>query len=170
MLFEPTDLFVSGNKGKKVFNLPEGQVMLMDHFFNKSESDDYYEKLLAQTPWREYQMPMYDKMVTAPRMIAWFEDAAGLENPVALPFTPELMNIRSRVEGQTQLRFNAVLLNLYRNGKDGVAWHSDKAGKSGPDPVIASVLLAKHGCLGSDIKRERTFRWLKFRCIMALFF
>lgn len=143
MLFEPTDLFVSGNKGKEVFNLPDGQVMLVDHFFNKSESDDYYEKLLAQTPWREYQMPMYDKMVTAPRMIAWFEDTTGLENPVASPFTPELMNIRSRVEGQTQLRFNAVLLNLYRNGKDGVAWHSDKTGKSGPDPVIASVTFGE---------------------------
>ncbi|UIR54813.1 alpha-ketoglutarate-dependent dioxygenase AlkB [Sphingobacterium sp. SRCM116780] len=32
-----------------------------------------------------------------------------------------------------------VLLNLYRNGKDRVAWHSDRIDTSGHNPVIASV-------------------------------
>ncbi len=142
-LFDQTELFVPGSKGKKIFELPDGEVVLMDHFFNKAESDHYYETLLAQTPWREYQMPMYDKVVTAPRMIAWFEDAAASNNPTVPAFTPELTAIRSRVEAETQLCFNAVLLNLYRNGKDGVAWHSDKTNKSGIDPVIASVTFGE---------------------------
>lgn len=143
MLFDQIELFVPGNQDKKIFDLPDAEVVLMDHFFNKSESDHYYETLLTQTPWREYQMPMYDKVVTAPRMIAWFEDAADPNNPVAPEFTPSLKAIRSRVEAETNLSFNAVLLNLYRNGKDGVSWHSDKTNKSGTDPVIASVTFGE---------------------------
>src|SRR5690606_37644779 len=94
--------------------------------------------------WREYQMPMYDRVVTAPRMVSWHEDKNKIG---ADPSTPELTNdlktIRSRVEQQVNLKFNAVLLNLYRSGKDGVAWHSDKTNKSGADPVIASVTFGE---------------------------
>jgi len=35
--------------------------------------------------------------------------------------------------------FNSVLLNLYRNGKDGVGWHSDRTENFGKNQVIASV-------------------------------
>ncbi len=142
-LFDQTELFALGKQGKMRFELPDAEVVLIDGFFNKSASDYYYQTLLAQTPWREYQMPMYDKVVTAPRMIAWFEDAADSKNPVAPELTLDLKSIRNRVEAQTQLRFNAVLLNLYRNGKDGVSWHSDKTDKSGIDPVIASVTFGE---------------------------
>ncbi|MFV5703083.1 alpha-ketoglutarate-dependent dioxygenase AlkB family protein [Flavobacterium sp. XS2P12] len=47
--------------------------------------------------------------------------------------------MRERVEKETQLKFNCVLLNLYRNGKDGVAWHSDREQNFGKDAIIASV-------------------------------
>ena len=91
----------------------------------KIEADNYYHTLLHNTPWHEYQMPMYDKIVTAPRMIAWYgeQDEVGESS---LPWTPELLELRSKVEKETGLEFNAVLLNFYRNGSDSVAWHSDK--------------------------------------------
>ena len=85
-------------------------------------------------------MEIYDKVVTAPRMIAWYEDKENVGADVNGPdWTPELLAIRKRVESETQLNFNSVLLNLYRNGKDGVSWHSDREGNSGKDPIIASV-------------------------------
>lgn len=143
-LFDETEIFASGTRGKKIFNLPDADVILIDNFFNKEESDYYYNALLTQTNWREYEMPMYDKVVTAPRMISWYED---IENPNRNFETPELTTdlkvIRNRVEAETNLKFNAVLLNLYRNGNDGVAWHSDKTNKSGPDPQIASVTFGE---------------------------
>jgi alkylated DNA repair dioxygenase AlkB len=143
-LFDATDIFTSGTAGKKIFDLPDADVMLIDNFFNKEESNYYYNALLTQTAWREYQMPMYDKVVTAPRMISWFEDK---DNAGADPATPELTkdlnDIRHRVEAETGLKFNAVLLNLYRNGKDGVAWHSDKTDKSGINPIIGSVTFGE---------------------------
>ncbi len=37
--------------------------------------------------------------------------------------------------------FNAVLLNLYRDGRDGMGWHADDEPELGADPAIASVSL-----------------------------
>lgn len=139
-LFNDTELFFSGNRGKKIFDLPDTELLLIDNFFTKEESDFYYTTLLHQTKWREYEMEIYDKVVTAPRMIAWYEDKENIGADANGPdWTPELLAIRKRVESETQLNFNSVLLNLYRNGKDGVSWHSDREGNSGKDPIIASV-------------------------------
>ena len=140
MLFEDTEIFTSGKRGKKIFDLPDTDLMLIDNFITKEEGDCYYNRFLNHTKWREYQMEIFDKTVTAPRMIAWYEDkdnaGADQEGP---DWTPELLEIRKKVEQETGLQFNAVLLNFYRNGKDGVAWHSDHTDKSGPNPIIASV-------------------------------
>jgi alkylated DNA repair dioxygenase AlkB len=142
-LFGDTEIFSSGTSGKRIFDLPDAELMLYDNFISKSDSDEYYRIFSETTPWREYEMPMYDKVVTAPRMICWYQDnpesAAG-EN---LGLTPELMKIRQLVEIETNEHFNAVLLNLYRDGNDGVAWHSDKEGKTGKNPIIASVTFGE---------------------------
>jgi len=143
MLFEDTEIFKTGTAGRQIFNLPDAEVMLIDNFFTKHESDYYYNALLSQTDWREYEMPMYDKIVTAPRMIAWFQDRQIDPAGTVPELTPDLKDIRNRVVAETNLQFNAVLLNLYRNGKDGVAWHSDKTNKLGNDPVIASVTFGE---------------------------
>lgn len=139
-LFNDTELFTTGSGGKKIFDLPDTELILIDNFFTKEESDHFYEKLLHQTKWRGYQMEIFDKTVTAPRMIAWYEDKDNVGADQNGPdWTYDLLTIRSRVEKETQLDFNSLLLNLYRNGKDGVGWHSDKENNTGKDPIIASV-------------------------------
>ncbi|WP_281225550.1 alpha-ketoglutarate-dependent dioxygenase AlkB [Flavobacterium aquiphilum] len=131
---------MSGTRGRKDFDLPDADVFLIDNFFNKEESDYYYQALLADTHWYEYEMPMYDKVVTAPRMVSWFEDKNNIEaGSNTQELTKDLRNIRQRVEAEIHVKFNAVLLSLYRNGQDSVAWHSDKTDKSGINPIIASV-------------------------------
>ena len=141
-LFNDIDLFNSGTEGKKTYDLPDLELMKLDAFIPKEEADRYYHTLLHNTPWHEYQMPMYDKVVTAPRMIAWYgeQNEAGESS---LPWTPELLELREKVEKGTGLSFNAVLLNLYRNGNDSVAWHSDKEHKIGKNPSIASVTFGQ---------------------------
>ena len=141
-LFNDTELFISGTGGKKVFDHPDLELMCLDNFIAKEEADAYYHTLLHTVPWRQYQMPMYDKVVTAPRMIAWYgkQEEAGES---ALPWTPELLALRAKVEKETGLKFNAVLLNLYRDGSDSVAWHSDKEHKIGQNPNIASVTFGQ---------------------------
>ena len=72
-------------------------------------------------------------------MIAWYKDTVGIDAENNNDWTPELLEIKNKVEQETQTAFNSVLLNLYRNGKDGVGWHSDRAESSGKNQVIASV-------------------------------
>jgi len=103
-LFNDIEIFMSGTGGKKIFELPDADVMLIDNFFNKEESDYYYETLLAQTKWREYEMAMYDKVVKAPRMISWFEDKNNVGVDPATPgLTNDLKIIRKRVETEIDL-------------------------------------------------------------------
>lgn len=54
-------------------------------------------------------------------------------------WNPVLVEIRSRLENDIDFPFNSVLLNLYRDGKDEIRWHSDKEDQLGEEPVIACV-------------------------------
>ncbi|MNK21275.1 hypothetical protein D3C87_395280 [compost metagenome] len=141
-LFNDTELFTVGSMPKKWHDLPDMELMQYDGFVPKEQADRYYTMLLENTPWRRYEMPMYDKIVTTPRMIAWYgePDETG---EGSLAWTPELLELRYMVESETGLRFNAVLLNLYRDGNDSVAWHSDKEHRIGRNPNIASVTFGQ---------------------------
>lgn len=139
MLFNDTEMFAQGTEVKKTFDLPDADLLLIDGFFTKEESDHYYNILLNNTVWCEYEMPMYDKTVKAPRMIAWYGDSNREEREPNSSWPAELLVIRDRVENETKMRFNGVLLNLYRDGKDSVAWHSDKTKSANKDMMIASV-------------------------------
>ncbi|MEL1255889.1 alpha-ketoglutarate-dependent dioxygenase AlkB [Flavobacterium sp. DGU38] len=142
-LFDDTEFFSSGTGGKKTFEVPDADLLLIDNFFSKEESDYYYNTLLSQTQWHEYEIPMYDKIVTAPRMVSWYRDNKLDEYKPNPNWPLELLTIRQRVENETHIRFNAVLLNLYRNGKDGVGWHSDKTVSSNKNMNIASVTFGE---------------------------
>lgn len=142
-LFNDTELFSSGSGGKKQFDVPDADLLLIDNFFSKEESDYYYTILLNQTHWHEYDMPMYDKIVTAPRMVSWYSEANLNKEKNNSDWPLELQAIRARVENETHIKFNAVLLNLYRNGKDGVGWHSDKTASSNKNMDIASVTFGE---------------------------
>ncbi|MFD1772127.1 alpha-ketoglutarate-dependent dioxygenase AlkB family protein [Sphingobacterium suaedae] len=141
-LFKDTELFTTGVSARKTIEMPDMELMLYEGFIPKEEADYYYTTLLHATPWRQYQMPMYDKVVTAPRMIAWYgeKEYAGED---ALSWTPELIALRKKIEQETGIAFNAVLLNLYRNGSDSVAWHTDKEHRTGRNPNIASVTFGQ---------------------------
>lgn len=142
-LFDDTELFSSGKDGRKTFDLPDIDLLLIDNFFTKEEADNYYNILLNTTSWQEYEMPMYDKTVTVPRMVSWYGDTIRPERTVNQNWPQELITIKHRVEHETQMKFNAVLLNLYRNGKDGVGWHSDKTKSTNQDMNIASVTFGE---------------------------
>lgn len=142
-LFNDTEIFAPGIGGKRIFNAPDADLILIDNFFTKEESDQYYNILLHQTQWHEYDMPMYDKVVTAPRMVSWYGDTNRSSRKANPNWPSELLAIRERVEKETQMKFNAVLLNLYRDGNDGVSWHSDKTASSNKNMNIASVTFGE---------------------------
>jgi len=54
-------------------------------------------------------------------------------------WTTTLIKIKSQIEDVANTKFNSVLLNMYRDGKDSVAWHSDDEPELGKNPEIGSV-------------------------------
>lgn len=131
-LFSAIDLFDNGKKRYTDFGLPDARLELWEQFFGRHEATRFYEALMCATPWRQRERMMYDRMVLDPRMTAWY----GVKGH---PFTPELLEIRQRVEDQVNVSFDSVLLNLYRDGNDSVAWHSDTLPADGVHKPIASV-------------------------------
>jgi len=136
-LFEATALFDEGKKRYTDFNLADTELKLWEQYFPKNVSDNYFQTLLAATPWKQHMRKMYDKVVPDPRLIASYGGPGGLQ------WTTTLLEIKSKVEETIGITFNRVLLNYYRDGNDSVAWHSDTLPSDGKHHHIASVTFGE---------------------------
>lgn len=112
--------------------------------FDASDCHAYLDKLIRHTPWEQRSVVMYGQEVLTPRLTAWFGDpdtnysASGHESR-PLPWTHDLLEIREKVETFCAIRFNSVLLNYYRDGRDSVSWHDDQDGIAGRNRLVGSV-------------------------------
>lgn len=98
---------------------------------------ELFAELHESAPWRQRERRMYDRDVLEPRLVAaWSPDE--LE---ALP--PRLQEIRATVSDRYRVDFDSVLVNLYRDGRDGVAWHGDTVRKRLPEAVVVTVGLGE---------------------------
>lgn len=128
----------------EILEIPDAEVTFHRKFFEKKESDDFFETLLNEIDWRQDKMKMYGKEINLPRKTAWYGDEnksytfSGIHLEPK-PWTPTLLKIKKRIEEIAQVDFNSVLLNLYRDGKDGISWHTDAEPELGKNPVIGSV-------------------------------
>ncbi|HEY7439268.1 MAG TPA: alpha-ketoglutarate-dependent dioxygenase AlkB [Acidimicrobiia bacterium] len=107
---------------------------------------DLFTRVLDEVDWKRDEIVMYGRRVAIPRLQAWLGDAgaeytySGLRMHPA-PWTPAVLELRAVAEQVAGARFNSVLANLYRDGRDSLAWHSDDEPELGSEPVIASVSL-----------------------------
>ncbi len=130
----------------RALDLYEGEARLWTAAFEAGEAARLFDELRGQIDWRQEEILMFGRRVPVPRRVAWHGDPgasytySGTEHH-PLPWTPALERVRGRVTGLTGVHFNAVLLNLYRDGRDGMGWHADDEPELGCDPVIASVSL-----------------------------
>lgn len=127
-------------------NLPDADVRLWRPAFQPAEADDLLALLRTRIDWQQEEIVIFGERRRVPRLVAWHGDpgtaytySGTVHEP--LPWTPELQQIRHRVEELTAHRYNSVLLNLYRDGRDGMGWHADDEPELGREPVIASVSL-----------------------------
>ena len=103
-----------------------------------------FEQLQQTIQWQQHQVRVFGRSWPAPRLSAWYGDPAaryrysGLELE-PLSWTPVLSELRGLVESLTRCRFNSVLLNRYRDGQDGMGWHSDDEPELGSNPQIAAL-------------------------------
>lgn len=130
------------------YEFPKDLLEYKENFINTEEADELKDILLKTTPWEQRTQKMYDKTVVTPRLTAWYggkDSSYDLNGNVSgtNPWTPELYALKERIEKEFGYQFNAVLLNLYRDNNDSVAWHRDKESRYGKRPVIASISLGQ---------------------------
>jgi alkylated DNA repair dioxygenase AlkB len=126
--------------------LPDADLQLWRTAWPATEADALFATLRAQVEWQQEDILIFGERKRVPRLVAWHGDPGAaytysgtLHQP--LPWTPALQLVRGRVEQLTGHRYNSVLLNLYRDGRDGMGWHADNEPELGPEPAIASLSL-----------------------------
>jgi len=138
-------LFDSGETTQK-FDCFGSSILLHQFFFEKEKADNYFEALHPQTTWKQEEIKMFGEVIPLPRLTSWYGDPgseyiySGVKNE-PLEWLPILNEIRESIQHHTQRPYNSLLMNLYRDGNDGVAWHADDEEELGHNPFIASLSL-----------------------------
>lgn len=117
------------------------------------------ERLIATIPWRHHEIRLFGRRMRVPRLSSWHGEAPySYSGLMLLPesWTPDLYFVKSRIERITGHLFNSVLLNLYRDGRDSMGWHSDDEPELGRNPVIASVSLGAIRRLRMRSRHDKT--------------
>lgn len=123
-------------------DMPGADVCLIEGVFDSPK--ELFDEIMCTTPWRQEKIRFFGREQPMPRLTCWMGDAkytySGLENLPA-PVNEAVAGVRALVEQLARCRFNGVLLNLYRDGRDSMGWHADDERSLGDTPIIASVNL-----------------------------
>lgn len=94
-------------------------------------SDALFDEVRKRAPWRPHTRVMWNEVVEEPRL-----STRSWTNPPQP--VPEMARSLSQRYG---LSLPSVSANLYRDGRDSVAWHGDTAGRQVATTVVAIVSL-----------------------------
>jgi alkylated DNA repair dioxygenase AlkB len=94
-------------------------------------ADALFGALVDGAPWAAHERPMYDRVVAEPRLTtrAWDDP------PDPLPAMADALSAHYDCDLTT------VSANLYRDGRDSVAWHGDRVGRRRAHTIVAIVSL-----------------------------
>ena len=140
------DLFDPTPASEKNLLPQDGIVHYYGKLMSRPEGDRYFESLLSSIDWKNDEAIIFGKRIITARKVAWYGDQPydytySKTTKKALPWTSELKALKSLIEDATGEQFNSCLLNLYHNGSEGMAWHSDGEKTLKKDGAIASVSL-----------------------------
>jgi alkylated DNA repair dioxygenase AlkB len=122
----------------------EGIVNYYGKLMSASESDAMAQALLDRIEWRNDEAVIYGKRIITKRKVAWYGEEAfsytySNTTKTALPWTPELLFLKNLAEKHSGETYNSCLLNLYHDGSEGMAWHSDGEKDLRKNGAIASL-------------------------------
>ena len=122
----------------------DGTVNYYGKIFSDTTANYFLNALLATIDWQHDEAIMFGRKIVTKRKVAWYG-----ENPfsytyskvtkLALPWTTELLELKNLTEQTSEETFNSCLLNLYHDGNEGMAWHSDGEKDLKKDGAIASL-------------------------------
>jgi alkylated DNA repair dioxygenase AlkB len=129
-----------------------GEVYYFGKIIDALEADRYFQNLMTEIEWRNDEAVIFGKHIITKRKVAWYGNhpyAYTYSNitKYALPWTEALAELKNLAEKLTHASYNSCLLNLYHDGSEGMAYHSDD-----------EKTLAKHQSIASfSFGAERKF-------------
>lgn len=98
-------------------------------------ADTLFEQLVGTVPWRAREAPMYDQVLPEPRLSAWWG------GPGRAGWPEHVGPIADALGARYGVAFDAMGANLYRDGRDSVAWHGDRVYREQDEALVAVVSL-----------------------------
>ncbi|UQX04254.1 alpha-ketoglutarate-dependent dioxygenase AlkB [Streptomyces sp. RerS4] len=100
-------------------------------------ADALFEHLAAEVPWHAESRRMYDREVGVPRLLAHYGEGETLPHPVLTEARTALSRYYADELGEPLVTAG---LCLYRDGRDSVAWHGDRTGRSATEDTVVAIL------------------------------
>ena len=97
-----------------------------------------FEWLVENAPWHSEEIVIHGRKVMQPRLLARWSS-----HDPDQPMPAMLERMRAALTTHYRRPFDSVGINLYRNGRDSVAWHGDRIPLTVEDPLVAIVTLGE---------------------------
>ena len=104
--------------------------------------DRLLEDLVHEVPWKAERRQMYDSVVDVPRLTRFYAEGEPLPRPILAQARDALS---AHYAGELGEPFTTAGMCLYRDGRDSVAWHGDRIGRSREQETIIAIVS-----LGAD--------------------
>jgi alkylated DNA repair dioxygenase AlkB len=100
-------------------------------------ADALFDRLLDHVPWHAERRRMYERVVDVPRLLCFYDEGEALPDP-ALDAAKAALDAHYADElGEP---FVTAGLCLYRDGRDSVAWHGDRIGRSRTEDTMVAII------------------------------
>ncbi|MCX5149280.1 alpha-ketoglutarate-dependent dioxygenase AlkB [Streptomyces sp. NBC_00320] len=117
---------------------PLGSGAWVDHLPGwLSGADTLFERLAEDVPWRAERRRMYEREVDVPRLLAFYDEGGPLPHPALTEARAALTRHYAAELGEP---FATAGLCLYRDGRDSVAWHGDRIGRSATEDTMVAIV------------------------------
>ncbi|OYX83369.1 MAG: alpha-ketoglutarate-dependent dioxygenase AlkB [Flavobacteriales bacterium 32-34-25] len=122
----------------------DGTVLYYGKIMDYSNAQHFFNRLMESIEWKNDEAIIFGQLITTKRKVAWygetnFKYSYSKITKEALLWTPELEELKRLVEEKTNETYNSCLLNLYHDGNEGMAWHSDGEKDLKKNGAIASL-------------------------------
>lgn len=126
--------------------LPGADLLFYPGWLDEQSADALMENFRENIAWECHRIKIYGREIDSPRLSCWIGDPDATYVYSQTRFEPrawllELQALRERLQDELECKFNSVLANRYRDGQDGMGWHSDDEPELGTQPIIASISL-----------------------------
>ncbi len=121
----------------------------------------YFDRLYSEVEWKNDEARIFGKHFITKRKVAWYGDSEfdytySKVTKRAKIWSDTLHELKMLAESYTGATYNSCLCNLYHQGDEGMAWHSDDEKKIERDSSIASLTFGAARKFAFKHKNDKT--------------